>query len=286
MNREAFLKERMTGVGGSDSPALLGLSSFKTALDVYLQKRGEDAFNETPATRWGNLLEPVVRQEYAERTGRTVTLPAAMLRHEKYPFVIGHPDGIAERRLYEGKIARSSEGWGEPGTDQIPEAYVIQVQHYMAITALPVADVAVLIGNMDFRMYEIPADVELQEMIIDAAADFWKKVEAGTPPDPDWDSPHTLPALRRLYPGTNGTAMQAEEADVAWRRVMEESTRLSTTYDAQAATAKAHLLWRMGESALMKFGDGKVFRRKEVKRKGYTVEDTTFIDARLVNAKE
>jgi hypothetical protein len=32
------------------------------------------------------------------------------------------------------------------------------VQHYLAITAMPVADVAVLIGGSDFRIYEVPAD--------------------------------------------------------------------------------------------------------------------------------
>lgn len=289
MNAPTFHSDRMTGVGGSDTPALLGLSTYKTALDVFMEKRGlTPPAEETQAMRWGKLLEPVVRQEYAERTGRTVTLPLAMLRHEKYPFVIGHPDGlvVGEQRGYEGKIARSGEGWGEQGTDQVPEAYLLQAQHYMVLTAFPVWDLAVLVGNMDFRIYEIPADAELQGMIIEAAADFWKHVDADEAPEPDWESPLTLPALRKLYAGTNGMELEADESQVRWYEVMREADERAKSYSTTADAAKAHLLHAMKQAAILKFPDGKALRRKETKRKGYIVADTTYMDARIINSKE
>jgi hypothetical protein len=59
----------------------------------------------------------------------------------------------------------------------------------------------------------------------------------------------------------------------------------ATAYEKQAETAKAHLMWRMEEAAILDFGDGKCLRRKEVKRKGYVVEDTTYVDARVVNSR-
>ena len=43
----------------------------------------------------------------------------------------------------------------------------------MAVTGFVVADVAVLIGGSDFRLYEVPADAELQQMLVDAEAEFW-----------------------------------------------------------------------------------------------------------------
>jgi len=55
-------------------------------------------------------------------------------------------------RLVEIKTARSADGWGEAGTDEVPQEYLIQVQHYLAVTALPVADVAVLFGGQEFRL--------------------------------------------------------------------------------------------------------------------------------------
>lgn len=289
MNRDQFLKERMRGIGGSDAPAILGLSARKTALEVYLQKRGELADEpDNQAMRAGRMLEPAVRQMYAEDTGRIVTQPDEMLVHPKYPFVIGHPDGLVrdEGRLYEGKIARSDFGWGEAGSDQIPQDYVIQVQHYLLITALAVADVAVLIGGCDFRIYEIPADRELQGMILEAEAEFWPRVERGEAPEPNWNAPHALRAVKALYPGTNGETLIATEKQEGRRRYLEEFTDLGKHADSVVEGVKAHLLWDMGEAAMLKFADGKVLRRKLTKRKGYVVEPTEFMDVRIAKDKE
>jgi predicted phage-related endonuclease len=54
----------------------------------------------------------------------------------------------------------------------------------MIVRAYPVADVAALIGGNDFRIYTVPADAELQNLILDREAAFWEMVKAGTPPDP------------------------------------------------------------------------------------------------------
>lgn len=186
MNREQWLRDRMSGIGGSDAAAVLGLSKWRTPLSVYLEKRGELAPQpENEPMRWGSRLEPIVRQEYAERTGEVVRLPDGILRHPAHAWMLATVDGVTDsRRLVEIKTARTAEGWGEPGTDEVPQAYLIQVQHYLAVTALPIADVAVLIGGSDFRLYHVDADTELQGLIIDQEAAFWRAVQEGTPPDP------------------------------------------------------------------------------------------------------
>jgi hypothetical protein len=190
-------------------------------------------------------------------------------------------------RGWEGKTARTDRGWGEQGTDQVPQAYLIQVQHYMVLTALPVFDVDVLIGGQDERHYEVPADRELQEMIIEAEHDLWQRIQRGDPPEPDWGHAHTAAALRKLYPGTDGSTIKASESDLAWRRVMARAgrVRLDPTRSRPRPRRRTSCgAWK--EAAILDFGDGKCLRRKEVKRKGYVVEDTTYIDARVVNLKE
>jgi putative phage-type endonuclease len=184
--RHDWLEARRAGIGGSDVAAILGLSKWKTPLQVYLEKRGEVGDQEdNAAMRWGRYLEPVVRQAYADETGREVRVPSAAIRHPVHEFMLANIDGYTDdQRLFEAKTARSADGWGEPGSDQVPQPYLLQVQHYMAVTALPIADVAVLVGGSDFRLYEVPADQELQEMLVDAEAEFWKAVVRGEPPDP------------------------------------------------------------------------------------------------------
>ncbi len=186
MSREAWLAERRTGIGGSDVAPIIGISPFRSALEVYLEKRGD--LGEPPlndAMHWGNLLEPVVRQEYADRTGKAVMMPAGMIRHPKHEFMLANLDGYVDGdRLFEAKTARTSIGWGEPGTDEVPQGYLFQVQHYMAVTGYPLTDIAVLIGGSDFRIYTIEADPELHGLLIDAEADFWRRVQEEDAPEP------------------------------------------------------------------------------------------------------
>lgn len=280
--------ERAKGIGGSEAAASLGLSKRKTALQLYLEKRGEvEPYVDRAWFRWGNLLEPTVRQEYAEQTGRVVRLTTKPLVHAKYPFIIGMPDGGTEDgRLYEGKTARTAEGFGDPGTDQVPRDYLLQVQHYLILTGLPVADLAVLIGGSDFRIYEIPADRELQGMMIEGEHAFWQRVEKEIPPEPEWEAPTALDTIKRLYPGTNGKRLVATPSMEAWRRVYDDATEKRASYDKAAEAAKAHMLWDMQDAALLAFADGKALRRKLINRKTYTVEAQEVMDTKLINDKE
>lgn len=176
---------RRKGIGGSDIAPICGLSPWKSPLQVYLEKTGEsEGQTQTPAMSYGLMMEPVIRQWYEAETGRSVVVPE-LLVHPKYPFVIGSLDGIADKcRVWEGKTARSSQDWGEPGSDEIPVYYMFQVQWYMMITAYPVTDVTVsFAGSMPVN-YEVPADKELQELILEKAVDFWEMVEKRKAPNP------------------------------------------------------------------------------------------------------
>lgn len=185
MEGPLWLEERRRGVGGSDIAAILGLSPYKTAYQVYREKRREvEDFNGNATTDWGKRMEPAIRQWYSDETGRTVRVPDKILYHSKHPFLLASLDGFTDdKRLVEIKTARSSKGWGEPGTDEIPDYYAVQCQHYMIVTGYEVTDVPVSIMGGSPSLYEIPEDKELQEMMIDAAASFWQRVVDGNPPD-------------------------------------------------------------------------------------------------------
>ena len=186
MGSREWLEERRKGIGGSDVAAILGLNPWKTAYQVYQEKRKEiEAWQGNDATDWGKRMEPAIRQWYSDTTGRCVRLPDKILYNSKHPFMLASLDGFTDdRRVVEIKTARSGKNWGEPRTNEIPDYYALQCQHYLATTGFKVADVVVSIGGGSPDLYEIPEDRELQEMIIDAEADFWQRVVDGNPPDP------------------------------------------------------------------------------------------------------
>lgn len=279
---------RQTGIGGSDAAAALGLSKRKTALQLYLEKRGE-LEEEQPAEDdefiwWGRALEPIVRQKYAETTGRVVMLPHGTLHHPVHHFMLAHVDGLidGEPRGYEGKTAFRSTGWGEEGTDQIPREYLLQVHHYLTVCNFEVWDVAVLIGRR-FQVYEVPRDREMSEMLIAVEGDFMRRVAEGNPPRLDYDHPTARDVVKKLYPGTNGARLVASETAIAWRAQLEAAQLAEKTAKANIESLKSRLLEEMGEAALLAYPDGKAHRRQKLDRAAYSVDATSYIDFRIIN---
>lgn len=203
MDRTEFLARRRQGLGGSDIAAIIGLSPWKTPRDIYLDKKGlAEPEPETDAMYWGTTLEDIVAKEYSKRMGVKIERCNVLFRHPEHPFIIGNIDRVVydtpgkkpvvngkliTRRILECKTASqyAAGDWGEPGTDQIPEYYKAQVQWYMGITGAEVCDVAVLIGNRDFRIYTVHRDEEVIQYLFTEGVKFWREyIETDTLPPP------------------------------------------------------------------------------------------------------
>lgn len=242
-DRAAWLEARRHGVGGSDAGAIVGVSPWSTPLDVYNSKVEPPEDHDNAAMEWGRRIEPIVRQAYSDKTGRTVQTPA-MLQHPQHAWMLANLDGIADGgRVLEIKTARTGKGWGEEGSDQIPLPYLIQVQHYMAVTALPVADVAVLIGGSDFRLYEVPADADLQAGLIASEAAFWQRVVDRQPPDPV-----TFEEVRQRF-GSLAVAGTVEADAVVYGKALtlQAISAEIKDLDARADNCRATLMKALGE---------------------------------------
>jgi putative phage-type endonuclease len=251
ITRSKWLEQRRHGVGGSDAAAILGLSKWKTPLEVYQEKRGErHPQPDNESMLWGRALEPAIRQQYAERTGRVVRVPESIITHPEHAFMLANLDGITDdRRVLEVKTARIGQDWGEPGSDEIPQAYLLQVQHYMAVTGFEVADVAVLIGGSDFRLYEVPADRELQEMLIAGEAEFWQRVVDGNPPEPV-----SLADVQSKFGRTsNYSAIEASTEVLAAFETIKAIKEQLEAIEASEESAKAFVMKAMGEADTLKF---------------------------------
>jgi putative phage-type endonuclease len=226
-NREEWLKVRRLGVGGSDAPAVLGLSKWKTPLEVYLEKIGETPDGPiTSSMEWGIRLEKIVREAYSDKTGRAVTLPNKILVHPVHKWMFANLDGITDdHRILECKTSAFEKDWGEPGTDEIPLHYLIQVQHQMAVTNFPRTDVAVLIGGRDFLIYTVVADPTTQGSIIDMEHAFMQRVWKKDPPPPVSTEDATL-AYRRSEPKAIFAEKNIEDMVLAMKDLKGQLSKL------------------------------------------------------------
>jgi len=201
--KEEWLNIRKKGIGGSDAPAVCGLSPYRTPLQVYLEKVGQaNPPKDNRFMEWGRILEPVVAGYFAKKTGLKLSPLKKVLVSKKHPFMLANIDR---------KISGSDEGLeikttGNRLNGQIPDDYLIQCYHYLAVTGWKRWHLAVLIGGNDFRHYVIERDEEAISYLIEIERDFWKNhVAKKVPPEPCWMDAETM---SQLYPRSNGKVLR------------------------------------------------------------------------------
>ena len=268
IDHDEWLAVRKTGIGGSDAAAAVGLSPYKSMLELWLEKTGRDAELEKPDPNdtthpvfWGTLLEPIVAAAYTQQTGNRVRKVNAVLRHPTVPFMLANLDreviGVPGVQILECKTA------GEFGSrlwrDGVPEYVQLQVQHQLAVTGKQAGDVAVLLCGQQLAVHRIERDDELIARLIELEARFWQYVETDTPPPAD-GSESADRALRCLYPRDVGSTVDFTEdrnlsgafADlVAVRADIETREQLE-------AKLKQSLQQAMGEASKAIFETGSV----------------------------
>lgn len=189
MDRLKWLKERQKGIGGSDVGAIMGVNKYKIPFQVYLEKTEEITEEDegSGSAYCGSALEELVAREFTLRTGKKVRRSNKHLVHKEYPFMVGNIDRkvLGENAILECKTtsAFNMKAWE---SEEIPESYILQCQHYMAVTGAEKCYIAVLIGGQKFMFNEILRDDELISMIIEVEKDFWiNHVEKRIPPPID-----------------------------------------------------------------------------------------------------
>lgn len=194
MSRQEWLETRTKGIGGSDASIVLGLNKWKTPFELWLEKSGQviPVESQSDAAYFGSMLEDLVAKEFEKRSGKKVRRRNAMFQHTDFPFIIANIDRmiVGEKAILECKTtsAYNSKDWED---DEIPENYIIQVQHYLGVLGpeYKKAYIAVLIGGQKFIWKEIARDEELIDMIFQAERYFWyEHVEKNIPPALDGSS--------------------------------------------------------------------------------------------------
>ena len=184
-----WLEYRKLGIGGSDASVVCGINRYKSPVELWLDKTNQIPAQEAgEAAYWGTQLEPFVRAEFTKRTGIEVIHKTELLQSEEYSFMLANLDGECEvpdygACVFEAKTASAYKA-GE-WEDTIPDEYMCQIQHYMAVTGCAGAYIAVLIGGNTFRWKFVERDEELISMLIELESAFWNDVQDCTPPPLD-----------------------------------------------------------------------------------------------------
>lgn len=220
----------MRRIGGTDIARIVGLSSYGGPIDAYRRIVEGHSPEQTPAMRRGTLLEPVIRQMYVDETGAQLRTPhPGVVVSPRHEFMCASVDDLAtlqgEQRVAEYKSAnlRAAQQFGEPGTDAVPQGYLVQCAWYLATCDLSAADLAVLVAGDDFRIYRIQRDLELEAMLLEAGARFWRdNILPRRPPPPDASEAYAE-WLSERYPQSRGPMLSADAEAERWAQQLRQA---------------------------------------------------------------
>jgi len=266
MTREEWLAARRTGIGGSDIAPILGLSPWRTPLDVYKDKvEGADQ-PETEAMRWGIILEDAIAREYAQRAGVRVQRINDLLRAPGRDWAIASLDRVivpagTRARLHSGELrgaegvlecklvnAFSADQWGHgDDPDAVPLHYAAQCMWYLGVTGLPWCDVAALIGGQRLVVRRIERDEETIAAMFARAETFWRDhVLARVPPPPT-----TAKEAGQAWPSDNGESLEADEQLIAAYNAAREARARITEAESDYEAAVERIKLALGERSAL-----------------------------------
>lgn len=295
-NRDEWRAVRSTGIGASEAAAILGVSPWKGALQLFHEKRGAQPppSDEEFARRLGLALEDPIADLFRQETGRVVTRPAPgsfmVHRHAQHPMMLATLDGMVNYReneadpLFSGqsgvleiKTAAISKigSWRE----EPPIDYQVQVQHQLAVTGLRVGSIVALIGGVHVKYADLKRDEEFIALLEAACEEFWRRVELNDPPPPD-GTEATKAFLKSLYPDAKPTSIALGPEAIEWDQQRVAAAEEIKRQEARKLEAENRLKVAIGENVQGVLPNGVIYTWKPQKRQGYTVKPTEFRDFR------
>ena len=257
MNEQELERRRLV-VGASEVGLLFGLPSFggRTASDLWYEKKYGVVFGGAgnASTRLGTKLEPVVLELAEERIGKPIV--------DRQKWIVSGSNGatldgrvINDGPIVEAKTSgilwRADESWGDDGSDDVPDLYLIQVQAQLLVSEAERGLLAALIGGRGFAMFEIARHAGLQDAIRQKSDAFIASLAGDVPPE---NSPQ-LETLKRLRRQPNKVLPRSDEFE-SLRLQLEEAKATAKEADGHAVELQQRLLAMFGDAEAVECNGG------------------------------
>ena len=271
-----------TMIGGSEAAAVCGVHPWLSPYRLAALKRGliaRDDLSGVERVRWGTILEPVVAQEYAERTGRKVRVRRAVVRHPEHAYIGGHIDrwivgdprgrGVLE-------VKTTSERNAADWADEPPLHYQIQLQHYLMVTGARWGSLCALVGGQELRWLDVERNERFCDALLAREVDFWTRYVVGDEMPSTDDSEDCARAVAALHPRDDGStvALGVEAMELDGELVAAKAERAEL--DRRIRGHETRLRELIGDATTAVLPDGTVYTLKSVHRDGYAVEATDY----------
>ena len=210
MSHADWLQMRKIGLGGSDCAAAVGLSRWKSPFQLWSEKTDRIVPTKAgEAAYWGSVMEPILRVEFARRTGLEVHECPFFLRSKEHPFMLANIDGYVKNEdgtysLLEIKTAASYSNNDWQGG--APIEYILQCMHYCSVLSAPSFYICCLQGGNSFQIQKYDRDPDMIQHIVQMEEHFWYEyMLKDTPPEA---TAKDNEILGQLYPRSEEKAIE------------------------------------------------------------------------------
>lgn len=246
--------DRQKLIGGSDVAGILGISPWKTPLDVYMDKvqprNSEPDRNKARVFARGKRMEPYVIDMLAEESGLEIVARGNRYLDAEHPFLAAEIDAEAKTgENIEIKTVSPFKAWewGEEQTDSVPVHYTAQAMHGLMVTGRKVCIFGVLIGGDDFRIYRVERDQETIDAIRAKELEFWQRVQRKEPPEAT-----RVSDILAMFDRDAGTSLEADTKTLQAIGRMREINAITKPLNDEFADLREQVQLYMRDAAVLK----------------------------------
>jgi putative phage-type endonuclease len=179
-----WLKWRHGGLGSSDYPVVMGVSPWKTRLQLFEEK----ILPEPPENKTNWAMERGIKKEASVRAMVEVILGESfepdLLQASDYPFMRVSLDGANSNRtaILEIKVpGKADHATAMEG--RIPDKYYPQIQGQLLVSGAKICHYCSW-DTKTIKIVEIKPDAEYQKKLLVECEKFWLLVQKKQPPEP------------------------------------------------------------------------------------------------------
>lgn len=293
-SREQWLALRRPDMTASAAGALLGVHEYVTAYGGLVADDPE----ETPAMQRGRLLEPVAIQLIRERYPHLIDVDSPGAYYRDHAARLGAtPDalcfdgkrgvGVIQIKTVEPSVFRRK--WVDQETRSVMPPLWIAVQgiieaHLTGADWAAVAPMRVGFG-LDLDLIDIPLHAGLIERVKTETAAFWRAVDSGQPPDPDYGrDADTIALLNQPDESLPPMDLSGDNAIHALVAEREEIGTRAKADDARKKAIDGEIAAKLAGHTVGLLADGRRITRKLQHRASYVAKATSFPVIRILGA--
>lgn len=221
---------RTIGIGGSDAAIALGVSPYRTELELYYDKhcipeeldieKNEDKKGKEFIFSYGHKVESLVIETFCNITGAKVIPETRMFRKKSMPYITANIDAIVE--MPDGRIfvfeAKTTTFFNKSAweNNKIPVQYLPQCRQYLSVLDDPkIAGtyIGCIYGNTvnEFVCSYVERDMQKEQEQLDEIKYFWDTYILGNQkPDYSGKSETDLKIQRRFSGSADKNAPAVE----------------------------------------------------------------------------